>query len=131
MPRRDRLARWADVLSAHGGSLEALQRIEYLRPAERRAYRAENTPLTVAFRDPVLRDEGLKGDTLGDVMDFFQLSEGDAHTLFCDCHHEGSMTGSGLSARLRSYIRRHETPRTDFWRSAASLLFGRERNPAV
>jgi hypothetical protein len=127
MSRRERLERWADDLSTHGGALNALRQIEYLRPAERRAYRGENTPLTVAFGDPVLREEGLKGETLGDAMDFFELSEIDAHTLFCDCHYHGTMTGSGLSARLRSYVHRRESNRTGFWQSAVNFLFGRNR----
>lgn len=130
MSRRERLERWADALATHGGQLNALRQIEYLRPAERRAYRGENTPLTVAFSDPVLREEGLKGETLGEAMDFFELNEIDAHTLFCDCHYHGTMTGSGLSARLRSYVRRSAVNRVGFWRAAANFLF-RRGSPAI
>lgn len=125
MSRRERLERWADVLALHGGRLNALRQIEYLRPSERRAYRGENTPLTVAFSDPVLREEGLKGETLGEAMDFFELNEIDAHDLFCDCHYHGTMTGPGLSARLRSYLRRRSGERTTgFWQAVRAFLFG-------
>lgn len=130
MSRRERLERWAEDLAQHGGSLNALRQIEYLRPAERRAYRGENTPLTVAFQDPILREEGLKGETLGEVMDFFELTESDAHNLFCDCHYHGTMTGTGLSARLRSFARRRASDRTGLWQAAVNFLFGRRR-PAV
>ena len=34
-------------------------------------------------------------------MAFFELSDRQAHRLFCDCHYSGSMTGAGLAARLR------------------------------
>ena len=44
---------------------------------------------------------GLVGDRLGDVVAFFELSDRQAHRLFCDCHYNGTMTGAGLAARLR------------------------------
>jgi hypothetical protein len=50
----------------------------------------------------VLREEGLTGDRLGEAMRFFDLSDRQAHRLFCDCHYHGAMTGTGLSARLRT-----------------------------
>ena len=42
---------------------------------------------------------------LGDVMDFFELSDRDAHWLLCDCHHVGTMTGDSLAKRLRHHAR--------------------------
>lgn len=125
MSRHERLERWADALAAHGGALNALRRIEYLRPAERRAYHGENSPLTIAYRDPILRAEGLKSETLGDVMDFFELNEIDVHGLLCDCHYHGTMTGAGLAARLRGYVRRRSRGRDGILRSVANLIFGR------
>ena len=101
MSRRERLQRWADLLDRIPGKLNALTRIEYLPAAERHEARADNSPLEVAYRDPVLRDEGLAGDRLGEVMRFFDLSDRQAHRLFCDCHYHGTMTGTGLAARLR------------------------------
>ena len=101
MSRRERLERWADLLDRNPGKLNALTRIEYLPLAERLEARADNSPLEVAYKDPVLREEGLPGDRLGDAMAFFELSGRDAHRLFCDCHYYGSMTGAGLAQRLR------------------------------
>jgi hypothetical protein len=101
MSRRERLQRWANLLDKIPGKLNALTRIEYLPAAERLEARADNSPLEVAYRDPVLRDEGLSGDRLGEVMRFFDLSDRQAHRLFCDCHYHGTMTGTGLAARLR------------------------------
>jgi hypothetical protein len=103
MSRRERLVRWADALETHRESLNALREIEYLSPEERRAYRGFNTPLTVAYNDPVLRQEGLTGDDLGTAMDFFEMTDDDAHRLLCDCHYMGSMTGAGLANRIRHY----------------------------
>jgi hypothetical protein len=108
MSRQERLERWASGLERHGGPLNALMRIEHLRPADFRAYQGPNTPLTVAFEDPVLRSEGLASDRLGDVLDFFEITKRDAHRLLCDCHYRGAMTGTALAARIRHQIRRDE-----------------------
>jgi hypothetical protein len=102
MTRRERLERWAELLDRNPGKLNALTRIEYLPLAERLEARADNSPLEIAFRDPVLREEGLRSDKLGDIMSFFELSNRDSHRLFCDCHYYGSMTGAGLANRLRN-----------------------------
>ena len=101
LSRRERLERWAEILDRRPGRLSALTRIEYMMPVDRREARADNSPLEVAYRDPVLREDGLTGDRLGDAMAFFELSDRQAHRLFCDCHYSGSMTGSGLAVRLR------------------------------
>jgi hypothetical protein len=105
MTRAERLKRWADLLDRHRGQIQALDRIEYLTGRERRAVRGARTPMAVAFADPILRDQGLTGDTLGETMDFFGLSDDDAHRLFCDCHYHGTMSSSGLSHRLRAEAR--------------------------
>ena len=101
LSRRERLERWAEALENTSGQLNALTRIEYLQRPERLLARADNSPLQVAFKDPVLRRQGLVGDRLGDIMNFFELSDGQAHRLFCDCHYNGTMTGAGLATRLR------------------------------
>jgi hypothetical protein len=105
LSRRERLERWAEILEQNPGKLNALTRIEYLTRGERPEARADNSPLEVAFKDPVLRHDGLAGDRLGDAMAFFELSDRHAHRLFCDCHYAGSMTGAGLAARLRRLAR--------------------------
>ena len=105
LSRVERLRRWADALEAHTGPLNALRQIEYLPRAERRAYRAPDTPMTVAFLVPDLRAAGLEGDTLGNAMEFFGMSNEDAHRLLCDCHYQGTMTGPGLAQRIRHYAR--------------------------
>jgi hypothetical protein len=104
MTRRERLNRWADLLEQQPGSIEALYRIEYLSETDRRAYRGgDTTPLAVAFRDPTLRRDGLAGNTLGDAMDYFEMTDDDAHRLLCDCHYMGTLTGHSLAARLRRF----------------------------
>lgn len=102
MSRRERLERWAEVLEAHGGPVRPLMHIEYLTEEERMRLRGECTPLTVAFNDPVLRQEGLAGDRYGDALTFFQVSEYEAHHMLCDCHYGGTMTATGVAARVRA-----------------------------
>jgi hypothetical protein len=99
----ERLELWAIALERHSGPLNALIRLEHLTPDDLRAYRRCNTPLTVAFEDEALRRAGLAGDSLGDIMDFFGLGDGEAHLLLCDCHYNGTMTGAGLARSIRRH----------------------------
>lgn len=107
MSRRERLDRWATLLEQHGQKpLKALRQIEFLPGHEREAARSDNSPLSIAFADPVLRQEGLASDRFGDALAFFELPVGQAHYLLCDCHYQGSMTGRGVATRIRSIARR-------------------------
>ncbi len=106
MSRGQRLNRWADLLDRQGPrALRALEDVEYVSPAVRRDMRKEDSPLSVAFADPVLRADGLSGDRLGDAMDYFGLSERQAHWLLCDCHYGGRMTASEVGVRVRDEAR--------------------------
>jgi hypothetical protein len=105
LTRRERLERWATVLEQYPGRVRPFIRIEGLSHEERKALRGDDTPLAVAFKDPVLRADGLSSDRLGDAMGYFELSEQDTHRLLCDCHYRGTMTGVGLGARLRAVAR--------------------------
>lgn len=105
MSRRERLQRWAAVLEGNPTQpIKPLMRVEFLPRQERMMARREDSPLTVAYRDPVLRDEGLGGDSLGEAMRFFELSDHEAHYLVCDCHYHGgmSMTPEGVAKRARA-----------------------------
>jgi len=105
LTRRERITRWADLLDRYSGPLEALYRIEYLPEDERRAYYGgDKTPLALAYHDPVLRADGLAGPRLGDALDYFEMTDEDAHRLLCDCHYMGTMTGRNLAARLRRHV---------------------------
>lgn len=103
LSRRERLQRWADLLSQEPDRrLKALSRVEFYTEAERALLRGENTPISVAAADPVLREAGLHGDTLGDAQGFFELSDAEAHMLLCDCHIVGQMDGKGVAQRVRA-----------------------------
>lgn len=99
LSRRERLERWAECLAADPKRrLKSLGEIEFTPKAERYAMRADNSPLTVAFQDPVLRAEGLQSDQFGEAMAFFELSERQAHRLLCSCMNGWSMD-AGATAR--------------------------------
>ena len=64
LSRRDRLERRAEALAPHPAQLRAIPDVEYGPRRERDARRADHSPLTVAYEDPVLRAAGLRGDTM-------------------------------------------------------------------
>ena len=100
--RRARLQRFATVLAQHDGVVTLFSRIEYMPEQERRPLRVDNSPLEIAYRDPLLRAQGLASDRLGDGIAFFDLSSGEAHRLLCDCHYAGWVTGGMVAERSRS-----------------------------
>jgi hypothetical protein len=99
--RRARLERFAKVLAQHEGVVTLFSRIEYMPEQERQPLRVDNSPLEIAYRDPLLRAQGLASDRLGDGIAFFDLSQGEAHYLLCDCHYTGLVTGDMLAERSR------------------------------
>ena len=104
--RRERLERLANLLDAHEGPIRVLKRMEHLSDADRAMLRADPSPLTIAFQDPVFRAQGLVSDRLGDARDFFALSEGQAHHLLCDCHYPEAVTAGMIATRARAVARR-------------------------
>ena len=102
MTRRERLDRWAELLEIDPGAcLTTLDEIEHKRSRERRLLRADNSALTVAFSDPVLRAEGLLSDRFGDAVDFFELTDQEAHLVLCSCHCGATMSAGGVARRVR------------------------------
>lgn len=102
MSRRERLERWAETLERqHGRNLRTLFEIEYARPAEREAIRADDSPLSVAFDDAQLRAEGLSGDTIGDAMAFFGLTATELHAILCYCRNGETMAADVAAMRIR------------------------------
>jgi hypothetical protein len=106
LSRRERLERWAELLEREPERrLRALHGIEYGTPDERLAYRADGSPLAVAYADPVLRAAGLAGDTVGDAAGFFGLSHGQLHDLLCFCHHGGTVAALTAASQVRTFAR--------------------------
>ena len=105
MSRCDRLERWAECLEREPQRrLRSLEGIEYGPETQRRAARENSSPLSVAFADPVLREEGLRGDKLGDALDFFDMSHGEAHRVLCSCMHGRTMQAGDVATRVRDIM---------------------------
>jgi hypothetical protein len=105
MSRCDRLERWAECLEREPRrTLRSLDGIEYGSEWQRREAREANSPLSVAFADPVLREEGLRGDKLGDALDFFEMSHGEAHRVLCSCMHGRTMEAGDVARRVRDIM---------------------------
>ena len=102
LSKRERLERWAEALKRENGRpLKTLFEIEHAPAAERRAIRSDDSPLSVAFKDQRLREEGLAGDTVGDAIDFFGLREDELHYMLCYCHHGATMSADLAERRVR------------------------------
>lgn len=100
-----RRERWADILHAHGKTmLNALEGTEFRDPVSRAAMRRDNTPLSLAHADPLLRADGLVDDSYGEAKRYFGLSDVELHHVVCDCHVGARMSGSTASGRVRSLI---------------------------
>ena len=108
MSRLERLRRWASILERDPAqALRPLYRVELYAEGERGRLRGDNTPLSVAYADPVLRSEGLASDRLGDGGGFFGLSDRDMHALVCDCRYGGRMRAGDVARRLRAITDRN------------------------
>lgn len=102
LSRRERLERWVDLLERDPKRrLRSLGEIEFTPEEKRLELRSDNSPLTVAFEDSILRADGLKSDKLGDGMDFFGLSERSAHRLLCSCMNGWSMEAGSAAKKVR------------------------------
>jgi hypothetical protein len=107
MSRRERLERWVELLERQPHRrLSTIEGTEFGSRRERDAKRTDHSPLTVAFEDPVLRAEGLRGDRVGDAVGFFDLSHGEVHRLVCYCHHGRTVSPGTVAARVRMIAKR-------------------------
>jgi hypothetical protein len=108
MAREQRLERWIGLLEADPErELRSLHEVEHLSASDRRACRSDESPLSVAYHDRMLRSSGLTSDRVGDCTDFFGLTDDQMHHAFCSCHTGAKMTGAEAAARLIAVIERH------------------------
>jgi hypothetical protein len=120
--RQQRLERLADILDRHDRMVHLLYRMEYAPARERPSLREDNSPLALAYQDDGFRREGLSGDSLGEIMKFFQLSDHEAHHLLCYCHYAGSVTSKMIAERARELARKKTLGQ--MWESFRVRLFG-------
>lgn len=110
LSRRERLERWAEALERlNGARVRSLVRTEYVPREERDLMRVDNSPITVAFDDPILRADGIKSDKLGDATTYFGLSESEMHYIVCYCHYGETMSSEEVARRIRATARQSES----------------------
>jgi len=111
MTRRERLERWAKLLESRGSeALSTLEGTEYQPAKERAIRRADNSPVSVAFADPVLREAGLGDDSYGEAKRFFELSDNQLHKLVCHCHFGATVNASTAAHYVRALIAAGDRP---------------------
>jgi hypothetical protein len=102
LSKKELLERWAVALEKRKGArLRTLRETENKPMKQQSALRQENSPLTVAFEDPVLRSAGLTNDTFGEVARFFGLSHWQLHEVVCSCLSGETVAAEVVAARVR------------------------------
>ncbi len=101
LTRDQKIALWVSALDRDPNRvLFPLPEIEWAPPAQRAGLRVDDSPLTIAFKDPALRAAGLVSDRLGDGLAFFDLTEAEAHDMLCSCRYGRTMTAGAASKRI-------------------------------
>jgi hypothetical protein len=114
LSRRDRLERWAELLEAKPQRpLRTLWETEYRPRGGRFDARADDSAVTVAFEDPLLRAQGLTSDSYGAAKQFFRLTDYQMHEIVCSCRHGSAQQAGEAAAVLRQVIG---------WTSRTSIL---------
>jgi hypothetical protein len=104
--RRARLDRLARLLESTTRPVRLFTALECYPRERRLALRQTDSPMAVAFADPLFREEGLAGDSVGDGVAFFHLSMREAHALLCDCRYGLMRPGAPMAARVAQRARR-------------------------
>jgi hypothetical protein len=103
MSRHERLERWAQLLEREPyRPLATFYQTEYETRDARRLMRSAESPISVAFEDPVLRAEGLVDDRYDQAKRFFGLTDRQLHDIVCYCHHGATMTASAAAHYVRA-----------------------------
>ena len=120
LSRYERLERWATVLErSPTASLTPFRDVELLDAEIRAELQTSNSPLAIAYADPVLRRSGLGSDRFGDGSKFFGLSRFQAHRVLCSCGYFGPMQATEVARRIRTIAARERLRR--MWQPANPL----------
>jgi hypothetical protein len=100
LDRNGRLKRWADLLDRNPDQrINLVQELEFATRTAQVQMRANDSALSLAYADPLMRSLGLNGDRVGDGQAFFGLNDSQTHRLLCSCLH-GEAMRAGEAARL-------------------------------
>jgi hypothetical protein len=102
MSRSERLERWVELLERNPDRrLATLHQTEYQPARERAAIRSEESPISVAFADPVFRAAGLNNDSYGEAKRFFELTDHQLHEVICYCHFGETLSAATAARHIR------------------------------
>ena len=105
LSRAERLERWAKCLEANPArQLFTLHETEHQSAKMRDEMRRNDSPISVAFADPVLRASGLANDTYGEAKRFFELTDGHLHDVICYCHYGETVKAATAARNVRSIL---------------------------
>ncbi|MDP9813488.1 hypothetical protein J2W42_006362 [Rhizobium tibeticum] len=105
MSRSERLERWVELLemSPHR-RLATLYQTEHQPTSVLSLLRSDNSPISVAFEDPILRAAGLEDDTYGQGKRFFGLTDGELHNVLCYCHFGATVSAATAAHYVRGIL---------------------------
>jgi len=98
MTRREKLMRFAQIIRTQTSHLFLYNNLEDHDDVSQDSIGITNTAFAVATADPIFRDAGLTGETLGVAKRFFELSRDDLHEFSCDCG--GALTNTQMADRI-------------------------------
>jgi hypothetical protein len=105
MTRNERLERWVELLEQNPDRrLSTLNQTEYQPARDRAAMRSDDSPITVAFQDPVLRAAGLENDSYGEAKQFFELTDHQLHRVICYCHFGATVNAATAAHHIRAVL---------------------------
>jgi hypothetical protein len=101
--RRSRLLRWAQLIEESRTPVRLFHQLEFLEPAHRFGLQSLDSPVSVAFADRDFKVQGIRGDDYASALEFFSVTEHEAHQILCDCHYAGHRPTPGMIAsRVRA-----------------------------
>ena len=105
MSRSERLERWAQLLERNPERrLSTLHQTEYQPDGVRAVMRGDNTAISIAFHDHVLRGAGMKDDSYGEAKRFFELTDGQLHEVICYCHLGATVSAATAARHVRAVL---------------------------
>ena len=105
MSRNERLERWVQLLVRDPERrLATLHQTEYQPASARAIMRGDDTPISIAFHDHVLRGAGLKNDSYGEAKRFFELTDGQLHEVICYCHFGETVSAATAARHIRAAL---------------------------
>jgi hypothetical protein len=105
LSRVERLQRWVKCLEADPARLLfTLRETEHQSTKFRDEMRCDDSPISVAFADSILRASGLANDTYGEAKRFFELTDGQLHDVICYCHYGETLKAATAARNVRSIL---------------------------